>query len=165
MKSIIFVDLSVFFSVSVVAQCEIHNKVQADGSMSYFLEPATFYTTKSKSLKIGIVTDKESYFIALQPIPFPSKGTGQKIKEDLIIELSNTNKYKLQHFDTRYIKHDSVMQVLYLIDKKDLKDFSAFEAVSADINMEGTEFVRNYAFKLHKKAIMQQLNCFLKEEE
>jgi outer membrane protein assembly factor BamD (BamD/ComL family) len=165
MKSIILIILSVLVSPILFAQCEIHNKVQADGSMLYFLEPATFYTTKSKSLKIGIITDKENYFIALQPSPFPSKEVGKKIKEDLVIELADANKYKLEHFDTRYIKHDSVMQVLYLIDKKDLKAFSSFEAVSADINMEGTEFIRNYAFKLHKKAIMQQLNCFLKDEE
>ncbi|RYF22463.1 MAG: hypothetical protein EOO42_08790, partial [Flavobacteriales bacterium] len=124
---------------------------------------STFYTTKSKSLKIGIVTDKENYFIALQPSPFPPKEDGKKIKDDLVIELSDANKYKLQHFDTRYIKHDSVMQVLYLIDKNDLKAFSSFEAVAADINMQGTEFIRNYAFKLHKKAIVEQLNCFLKE--
>lgn len=147
------------------AQCEILNKVQADGSMLYFIEASIFYTTKSKSLKIGIVTDKENYFIALQPSPFPSKDGGKLIKDDLVVELSDTNKYKLKHYDTRYIKHDSVMQVLYLVDKKDLGAFSGFEAVSADINMRGTEFVRNYAFKLHKKAIMEQLSCFLKKEE
>lgn len=147
------------------AQCNIHNRVEADGSMLYFINPTTFYTTKSKSLKIGILTDKENYFIALQPSPFPAKGTGKKIKDDLIIELADTNKYTLKHYDTRYINHDSILQVLYFVDKNDLKAFSAFEAVSADINMQGTEFIRNYAFKLHKKAIIQQLSCFLKEED
>ena len=33
-------------------------------------------------------------------------------------------------------------------------------AVLAEINMKGTEFVRDYKFKLHKDAIKEQLNCF-----
>ncbi|WP_163401245.1 hypothetical protein [Flavobacterium fluviatile] len=164
MKSITFIIGSILFSPLLFGQCDIHNKVQPDGSMVYFFEATPFYTTKSKSLKINIVTDKENYFIALQPFPFPPKEEGKKIKDDLIIELSDNNKYKLEHFDTRYIKNDSIMQVLFMIDKKDLEAFSLFEAVSADINMKGTEFIRKYAFKLHKKAIMKQLACFLKDE-
>lgn len=165
MKKAIYLPLMLLLSTVICAQCEVHNRVQADGSMLYFMHASTFYTTKSKSLKIGILTDKENYFIALQPTPFPAKDAGVKIKDDLEIELANNKKYKLAHYDTNYIHNDSIMQVLYLIDSKDLKDFSSFEAVSANINMKGTEFVRNYAFKLHKKAIMQQLSCFLKEEE
>jgi hypothetical protein len=57
------------------------------------------------------------------------------------------------------------MQVLYLIDQKDIEAFSKFEAVVAEINMQGTEFVRNYDFKLHKDAIIKQLACFLKKDE
>lgn len=165
MKSLILILVFLLFSPFLSAQCEIQNRVEADGSMVYFIKATTFYTTKSKSLKIGTLTDKENYFIALQPSPFPAKGSGEKIKEDLILELADSNKYKLKHYDTRYTNHDSIMQVLYLVDKDDLKSLSKFEAVSADINMQGTEFVRNYAFKLHKDAIVKQLNCFLKEEK
>ncbi|MFD2939490.1 hypothetical protein [Flavobacterium notoginsengisoli] len=153
------------FSNVANAQCEIKNRILADGSMMYYFEPAVFYTTKSKSLKINIVTDKEHYFVALQPTPFPDKKIGKKIKDDLIIHLADKNTYKLAHYDTQYRRNDSIMQVLYLIDDKDLNAFSNYEAVSAQINMEGTEFVRSYNFKLHKKAISEQLKCFLKEEE
>lgn len=59
----------------------------ADGTVTYYLEPANFYTTISKSLKINIVTDKEHFFIALQPSPFPAKKDGVKIKDDLGIHL------------------------------------------------------------------------------
>jgi len=163
MKNIVVLFL-VLFGFQSFAQCDIKSKVQADDSMLYFIKSATFYKTKQKLLKIGIVTDKENYFIALQPIPFPLK-KDNNIKDDLVIELSDRNKYKLEHFDTRYIKHDSVMEVLYLIDKKDIKSFSSFEAINADVNIPGTEFKENYTFKLHKKAIMDQLNCFLKEEK
>jgi hypothetical protein len=157
--------LVVLISTKMIAQCEVKNRVLADGTMLYYFEPAVFYFTKSKSLKINIVTDKEHYFIALQPTPFPPKKEGKKIKEDLIIHLADQKQYKVTHYDTQYRQNDSVMQVLYLIDEKDLEAFSKLEAVLAEINMEGTEFVRSYNFKLHKNAIMQQLNCFLEKEE
>ncbi len=146
------------------AQCEIKNRVLADGSMVYYSNPEVFYTTKSKSLKINIVTDKENYFVALQPTPFPEKKTGKKITDDLIIYLADKKSYKLAHFDTQYIANDSVMQVLYLIDAKDLDAFSKFEAMTATINMKGTEFIRDYNFKLHKDEIVKQLACFLRKD-
>ncbi|MTH17445.1 hypothetical protein [Flavobacterium sp. LC2016-01] len=167
MKKIGFVFVVLFFLVNTkaVAQCNIKNRILADGSMVYYFDPEVFYTTNSKSLKINIVTDKEHYFIALQPTPFPSKKEGKKIKDDLIMHLADNKTYTLKHYDTQYIKNDSIMQVLYLIDDKDLDSFSKFEAVSAEIRMEGTDFVREFNFKLHKRAIIRQLDCFLKEEE
>ncbi|WP_433833791.1 hypothetical protein [Flavobacterium anhuiense] len=153
------------FNATGIAQCDIKNRVQPDGSMVYYFEPAVFYSTKSKSLKINIVTDKEHYLVGLQPTPFPEKKEGKKIKDDLIMHLANNKTYKLTHYDTQYRRNDSIMQVLYLIDAKDIEAFSTYEAVSAEINMKGTEFVRSYNFKLHKDAIVEQLKCFLKEEE
>jgi len=157
--------LLVLLASEVFAQCDVKNKVLADGTMLYYFEPSDFYVTKSKSLKINIVTDKEHYFVALQPLPFPPKNDGKKIKDDLIIHLANKKEYKLTHYDTQYRQNDSIMQVLYLIDDKDLDDFSKFEALVAKINMQGTEFVRDYTFKLHKDAIVKQLTCFLKKED
>ncbi|MGO4771032.1 hypothetical protein ACEN2I_05175 [Flavobacterium sp. W22_SRS_FK3] len=167
MKTICLLTTFTIFLIcsKTIAQCEIKNRVQADGSMMYYFDPAVFYTTKSKSLKINIVTDKEHYFVALQPTPFPPKKEGKEIKDDLTIELADQKRYKLKHYDTQYRHNDSIMQVLYLMDEKDIEAFSKFEAVIAQINMKGTEFVRSYNFKLHKHAIMQQLNCFLKEED
>lgn len=157
--------LVVLISFKSFAQCEVKNKVLADGSMVYYFDPAVFYTTKSKSLKINIVTDKENYFIALQPTPFPEKKIGKKINDDLIIRLADNKAYQLKHYDTQYIENDSVMQVLYLIEPKDLEAFSKYEAVVATINMKGTEFIRDYNFKLHKNEIVKQLSCFLKKED
>lgn len=157
--------LLLIISSKIFAQCDVKNKLLADGTMVYYFDPAVFYTTKSKSLKINIVTDKEHYFIALQPTPFPSKKEGKKIKDDLIINLADQKSYTLSHYDTQYMRNDSIMQVLYLMDDKDIEAFSKFEAVVAEINMKGTEFIRNYNFKLHKDAIIEQLNCFLKKEE
>ncbi|OMQ09779.1 hypothetical protein [[Flexibacter] sp. ATCC 35103] len=157
--------LLVLSSSALIAQCKIKNRVLADGTMMYYFDPADFYITKSKSLKINIVTDKEHYFVALQPSPFPPRKEGKKIKDDLIIHLADQKKYKLSHYDTQYRHNDSIMQVLYLIDEKDLIAFSKFEAVLAEINMQGTEFVRDYTFKLHKDAIVKQLACLLKEDK
>jgi hypothetical protein len=160
----VLVVLLVLLSSVLRAQCKIKNRVLADGTMMYYFDPADFYVTKSKSLKINIVTDKEHYFIALQPTPFPAKKEGKKIKDDLIIHLANSKQYKLAHYDTQYRHNDSIMEVLYLMDEKDIDAFSKFEATVAEINMQGSEFVRDYTFKLHKDAIMEQLNCFLKKE-
>jgi hypothetical protein len=79
--------------------------------------------------------------------------------------LSNDSVYHLEHFDTRYMEHDSVMELLYLIDEKALEYLLEFDAVSVKINMQGAEGMRTYVFKLHKSAIREQLTCFLQEKE
>lgn len=163
--TIVVLFLVLLITSKIMAQCNIKNRVQADGTMLYYFDPAVFYTTESKSLKINIVTDKEHYFIALQPTPFPEKKEGKKIKEDLIIHLADSKSYKLTHYDTQYMHSDSIMQVLYLIEDKDVAPFSKYEATVAEIKMEAAGFARSYNFKLHKDAIMKQLACFLKEED
>ena len=164
MKNII---LLLFLAVSLpsFSQCDITHRISPDGTMHYYMEPAVFYFTKNKELKGGIITDKENYFIALQPVPFPVKPEGRKLKEDLEIKLSNNQVYKLKHYDTQYMDNDSTMQLLYLIDMKEVEDFLNFEVTEAKIDMKGTEGIRTYVFKLHKKAIQEQLGCFLKKEE
>jgi hypothetical protein len=152
-------------SAASFAQCDIKNKIYSDGSMFYYIEPVNFYWTESKDLKGGVVTDKENYYLALQPSPFPEKSIGNDLKEDLEIKLSNDSIYHLEHFDSRYIEHDTVFQMLYLIDKKEIDAFLNNEAISVKMNMGGTEGIRNYVFKLHKSAIREQLACFLQEKE
>jgi len=147
------------------SQCEIAHRLSPDKTMHYYIEPVVFYFTKAKELKGGIITDKENYFIALQPFPFPAKPAGRELKGDLALKLSNNKTYSLSHFDTQYIDHDSTMQLLYLIDMKDVEDLLNFEAIEVKIDMKGTEGIRTYVFKLHKKAIQEQLACFLKNEE
>jgi len=164
MKKILLLGI-LFISGSAFSQCEIQNRNYPDGSMMYYIEPVNFYWTESKDLKGGVTTDKENYYLALQPSPFPEKQLGNKLKGDCEMKLSNDSTYQLEHFDTRYMDHDSVMQVLYLIDKKQLEDFLNFEAISVKINMGETEGVRTYVFKLHKSAIQEQLACFLKDKE
>ena len=164
MKKLIII-LLVFISFQTYSQCDIIHKISPDGTMYFSILPVTFYYTNDKSLKGGLVTDKENYYVAVQPMPFPEKSTVKKMKEDLELKLGNNKTYSLQHFDTKYLKNDSTMQLLYAIDKKDLDDFLNFEAIEAKINMMGTEGVRTYVFKLHKNALQEQLACFLKKEE
>lgn len=151
-------------SISALPQCEILHRIYPDETMLYYIEPVNFYWTKSKSLKGGVVTDKENYYLELQPIPVPEKSHGKKLKDDLELRLSNDSVYRLKHFDTHYTEHDTVVQLLYLMDRKDLEDFLKFEAISVKINMQGAEGTRTYVFKLHKSAIQEQLACFLKEK-
>jgi len=157
----------VFFSASSAAfpQCEILNRVAPDGSMQYFMEPVNFYWTSAKSLKGCIVTDKESYFVELHPFPFPEKPEGNKLKEDLELKLANGETYKLKHFDTRYVDKDTVMEMLFLISKKDIDYLMIHEVDVIMIDMKGDEGIRSYELKLHKSALKEQLICFLKEEE
>ena len=146
-------------------QCEVRNLIYADGSMLYSIKPVNFYQTKSMELKGGVVTDREHYYLALQPYPFPKKPLGNKLKDDLELKLANDSVYHLEHFDTRYLDHDSVMQMLFQLNSKKLDDFLNFDVISVKINMQGTEGIRTYVFKLHKSAIRDQLACFLKEEK
>lgn len=157
----------VFFSASISAfsQCEILNRVSPDGSMQYYMEPVNFYWTSAKSLKGCIVTDKESYFVELYPFPFPEKPAGNKLKEDLELKLANGETYKLKHFDTRYVDKDTVMEMLFLISKKDIDYLMIHEVDVIMIDMKGDEGIRSYELKLHKSALKEQLVCFLKEEE
>jgi hypothetical protein len=155
----------VSLSASSFSQCKILNRVSPDGSMQYYMEPVNFYWTSAKSLKGCIVTDKESYFLELLPIPFPEKPAGNKLKKDLNLKLSDGSSYELKHFDTRYVEKDTVMEMFFLIDEKDINKLMNFEVVQADIDMMGSEGIRSYEFKLHKSALMEQLACFLKEKE
>jgi len=146
-------------------QCEIKNRLYADGSIFYYLEPVNFYYTKAKSLKGGIVTDKEDYYLELEPVPFPEKPAGLKLKEDLEVTLSTGNSFKLKHFDTHYEQKDTVMKMLFFIDKEVYVQFLNFEVSGVKINMMGDEGIRPYVFKLHKAALKEQLDCFLKQEK
>jgi hypothetical protein len=158
---------AVFLTVSLTsfAQCEILNRVSPDGTMQYYMEPVNFYWTKAKSLRGCIVTDKESYFLELLPLPIPEKKVGKKLKNDLTVKLANGETYQLQHYDTRYIEKDTVMEMLFLITKKEFDFFALNEVISVDIDMKGEEGLRNYEFKLHKTALKEQLDCFLKDEQ
>jgi hypothetical protein len=151
--------------MSSFSQCEILNRVSPDGSMQYYMEPVNFYWTSAKSLKGCIVTDKENYFLELHPVPFPEKPAGRKLKKELILKLSDGNSYELKHFDTRYMAKDTVMEMLYLIDKEDIDNLLNFEVTEAKIDMMGDEGIRTYVFKLHKSALQEQLSCFLNEDE
>jgi len=152
-------------SISSFAQCEILNRVAPDGSMQYYMEPVNFYWTEAKSLKGCIVTDRENYFLELYPVPFPEKPAGNKLKKGLILKLSNDSVFNLKHYDTRYVEKDTVMEMLYLIDKEDMDQLLNFEVTEAKIDMMGEEGIRSYVFKLHKSALKEQLACFLKEAE
>ena len=81
------------------------------------------------------------------------------------LKLSNGTTYELKHYDTRYVEKDTIMEMLYLIDKEDMEKLLNFEVTEAKIDMMGNEGVRTYVFKLHKSALKEQLACFLKEEE
>jgi hypothetical protein len=155
----------VFLSIVSFSQCDVQNRIYPDGSILFYIEPVNFYWTESKDLKGGIVTDKESYFLALRPTPFPEKSQGKKLKADLALVLSDGNTYFFKHFDTRYMEKDTVMEMLYLIRQEDMESLRKYEVEQAKIDMMEEEGIRTYGFKLHKAALKEQLDCFLLEDE
>lgn len=152
-----------FASLFASAQCTILNRIASDGSMRYYLEPFNLYYTEAKSLKACIVTDRESFFIELQPVPFPAKPAGNKLKDDLTLKLANGETLVLEHFDTRYVRNDSIMKMMYLIDKQDVEKLASSEIEKFSIGMGADEGTRTYTLKLHKGELKDQLNCLLQD--
>jgi hypothetical protein len=81
------------------------------------------------------------------------------------LSLSDGKTYTLEHYDSRYIRKDTVMKMVFLIKEEDIDLLLKLEVKEAKINMKGDEGIRTYVFKLHKSALKEQLECFLKEEE
>jgi hypothetical protein len=165
MKRIALILGLIVFSMHGFSQCDIKYRVNPGGMMQYYMEPVNFYWTLQKSLRGCIVTDKENYFLALMPLPFPPKPAGQKLKKDLKMTLSDGKSYSLEHFDTQYIDQDTVMQMLFLIKKEDLNTLLNQQIVNVTLGMMGNEGMRTYTFKLHKSALKEQLDCFLKKKD
>jgi hypothetical protein len=164
MKSVLFLGLMIVCQCSF-PQCEIKNRIYPDGSMIYYIEPVNFFWTKAKSLQGGISTDMENYYLELQPVPFPEKPAGNKLKDDLEVKLVDGKSYTLKHYDTRYIRKDTVMKMVFLIDKQFLDQFQNYPVTEVTINMGEKEGPRTYVFQLHKEALKEQLSCFIEEKE
>jgi hypothetical protein len=72
-KVLITATCLLLLSTTSFSQCEILHRMSPDGTMQYYMQPVNFYWTKTKSLEGCIVTDRESYFLLLRPLPFPEK--------------------------------------------------------------------------------------------
>lgn len=153
-----------FLQFTVVGQCEISQNKFPDGTMYLETEPSLMYQTAKKKLVEKLSTDKENYFVAISPTPFPPKPAGRKVKKDLLVFLSNNKTYTLKHFDSRYIDQDSSFEILYLFDTKDIPDFQLYAIKKVTIN-DGTTADATYNLVLHTDAIKKQLACFLKKKE
>lgn len=168
MRSVVtFTAIAVFISfaqgkVSAQNPCSINTRIGMDGSLYYYIEPVTFYFTSQKKLDGGIITDKENYFIALEPYPFIAKKSSEKLTDPLRITLSNNVEYSLENFYVHYRGEDSLLRMVYLIPKKVLNDFRTLEVLSVSINMNDPGGPRTYVFRLHKTALREHLACFNK---
>jgi len=69
------------------------------------------------------------------------------------------------HFDSRYLKNDTIFELLYLIDKSQMDDILNSDVSGVKIDMKGTEGIRSYQFKLHQSALREQLECLRNMDE
>lgn len=153
-----------FIQTTVVAQCKITQNRFPDGTMYLETESSLMYQTSKKKLVEKVSTDKENYFIAISPSPFPAKPLGSKVKNDLTVLLSNNKSYTLKHFDSRYIDKDSSFEILYLFNTKDIPDFQQNIIKKITMN-DGTGGDISYNLVLHPDAVKKQLGCFIKKKE
>jgi len=142
----------------LIAQCDIQNKIYADGTMYYYVTPVVFYQSGEKKLQGSVVTDNENYFIILAPQPFPEKSKAMKLKDKIQLTLSNHQSYQLEFYDVSY---DSLLKLFYKINKDKIEDMLKYDAEEIVINMGKEEGERIYKFQLHKGAIREELNCLL----
>lgn len=160
----LFLALVITTALSAQTNCDIKSRVGADGALYYYIEYVRFYYTSEKQLEGGIVTDKEHYFLTLQPFPFVMKKSSEKLTDSVDVVLSNEKKYRLGNYYVRFHKEDSLLRMVYFIPKDLLNDFKDYNISSVKINMGGDEGVREYDFKLHKSALREHLACFEKSK-
>ena len=140
------------------AQCDIQNKIYADGTMYHFVTPVTFYFDSNKKLEAGIITDNENYFIALAPRPFPPRSESKKLKKDILLTLSNRKEYTLRFYDIEYAPGDTSMKLTYRFDNKDIPDMMKLDAVKIVIDL-GKGGDKTYMIRHRKALLREQLTC------
>ena len=148
-----------FLSAQGVAQdtgCDIKSIVQADETMYYYVAMDTFYFNQTKQLMGGMITDKENYFLTLEPKPSPVKVKKLKDYKPLLVRLANDSTYQLEFFDARFVQ-DSVYVVMYMFNPKKDKAFLHYGVES--VTMKTPFQTETYNFKFHKDAIIHHLKC------
>jgi len=158
-KFILSVAMAFFLIGSSFSQskdCDIKNLLHADGTMYYYLTMDTFYFAKTKSLMGGMITDKENFFLTLQPKPAPAKIQKLKDYKPLTVRLANDTTYTLDFFDARFV-NDSVYVVMYMLDLKKQRAFLTQEVES--LTMDTPLGSETFDFILHKGAMIHQLDC------
>jgi hypothetical protein len=148
-----------------MSQCNVTSRVYPDGSLVYSTPAEVFYENNDLSLKACILTDKEYYFLCIYPTPYPNISLIKQIKDDATLTLANQKSYILKHHNTRFIESDSLLEIVYAIKKTDIEDLRLNEAEKITLDMLDTTGHRTYIFKLHKKLIMEQLNCFIQTKD
>lgn len=144
------------YSFAQDEKCNIKSVVHPDGSMFYYVAMDTFYFNQTKQLMGGMITDKEHYFLTLEPKPSPDKVKKLKDYKPLSVRLANDSTYTLDFFDARFIQ-DSIYVVMYMFNPKKDKAFLNYGVES--VTMKTPFQSETYYFKLHKNAIIRHLKC------
>ena len=159
MKRILILLLLISCSVNAYGQCKIKNRLSPNNVLVHYMDPIRVFWTESKSLYCATHSDGEHYFLELYPKPFPALSKPNKLNDPAVVTLANENEYSLEHFDTRYLKEDSSMIMLFMIGESELEQFRSVQISKISINLGDESGNRKYLLKLHKDAISTQLKC------
>lgn len=161
MKVIVWFIGFLIAGLNLSSQCDIKNRVNADQTMYYYLEPEVFYHTNQNTLRGSITTDKDNYFLQLMPAPFPAKGADVKLTKHVEVKLSGSELLILENYDVRYRKSDTTLALVYLIPKDKVSVFLEQDIEWVNVDMGEEKGPRHYIFVLHKAALREQLRCLL----
>jgi hypothetical protein len=140
-------------------ECDIRSRVLPSGGMHYYIEAVSFFTNGSQHLAGGIITDGETFYIRLNPVPILTREQAKRVKGNLTLALANDTTYELKFFDAHFIG-DTVFSVIYSISKEHLDPLIKHRIRNAVIDLN-EERPRIYHFGNHSEQIMVQLKCFI----
>ncbi len=139
------------------AQCDVRQRVMADGSLYNYVAPVMLYQTATRTLQGGVMTDGENYFLELRVTP---KLVPMPDKVALTLTLTNDEKYTLDMFDRRSSANDSSLVTTFLMAKDKIEDFSTNEINTVDMMYDKQDSTYNvYTLKLHRALIKEHLEC------
>ena len=162
-KLVITVPFALLLFLPAHSQCKVNNRLFPEGSLYYFTEAVLIYKTPERELLGTVVTDRELFFLALLPKPFPEEKIGRKFKKDLAIKFEDKVSMTLEHFDSRYLQGDTAFVIMYQIPKDSLGRFTEYDISSLSSELYDGTGIKNYNLVLHKNAIMDQLKCLMKK--
>jgi hypothetical protein len=140
------------------AQCEVVSEVLKDGLAFKHTNKELLYSTKTYTLFSAAFHDGERYYLKMVIRPMKSKRVK---KEQIMLELKNGEKHRLDFYDAFEVKKDTALDLLFEIKEEVLNQLVLYDVKSIALPMDST--MKHYNLIEHHALIRSQLNCLSKE--